>query len=89
MRAARWTTPSLRLRSVVTGTSQLPATFESNPTLLRPPLPSQCPTESREDILPHPVPHTLILYQSSISSMGCFETVLVSETEHYQTQCDV
>ena len=47
MRAARWTTPSLRLRSVVTRTSQLPAPFEPNPTLLRPPLPSQCPTESR------------------------------------------
>jgi len=55
MRAARWTTPSLRLQSVVTGTSQLPAPFEPNPTLLRPPLPSQCPTESREGILPHPV----------------------------------
>ena len=55
MRAARWTTPSLRLRSVVTGTSQLPASFEPNPTLLRPPLPSQCPTEITEDILPHPV----------------------------------
>ena len=55
MRAARWTTPSLRLRSVVTGTSQLPAPFEPNPTLLRPPLPSQCPTESTEVILPHPV----------------------------------
>jgi len=35
------------------------------------------------------VPHTLIFYQSSISSMGCFETVFVSETKHYQTQCDV
>ena len=55
MRAARWTTPSLRLRSVVTGTSQLPTPFEPNPTLLRPPLPSQCPTESMEAILPHPV----------------------------------
>ena len=55
MRAAGWTTPSLRLRSVVTGTSQLPAPFEPNPTLLRPPLPSQCPTESTEGILPHPV----------------------------------
>jgi len=55
MRAARWTTPSLRLWSVVTGTSQLPAPFEPNPTLLWPPLPSQCPTESREGILPHPV----------------------------------
>jgi len=55
MRAARWTTPSLRLGSVVTGTPQLPAPFEPNPTLLRPPLPSQCPTESREDILLHPV----------------------------------
>jgi len=43
MRAARWTTPSLRLRSVVTGTSQLPAPFEPNPTLLRPPLPSLMP----------------------------------------------
>jgi len=56
MRAARWTTPPLRLRSVVTGTSQIPAPFEQNPTLLRPPLPSQCPTESTEGILPHPVP---------------------------------
>ena len=56
MRAARWATPSLRLRSVVTGTSQLPVPFEHNPTHLRPPLPSQCPTESREGILPHPVP---------------------------------
>ena len=55
MRAARWTTTSLRLRSVVTGTSQLSAPFEPNPTFLRPPLPSQCPTESREDILPHSV----------------------------------
>jgi len=55
MRAARWTTPSLRLRSIVTGTSQLPAPFEPNPTLLRPPLPSQCPTESMVDILHHPV----------------------------------
>jgi len=55
MRAARWTTPSLRLGRVVTGTSRLPAPFEPNPTLLRPPLPSQCLTESRESILPHPV----------------------------------
>ena len=55
MRAARWTTPSLRLRSVVKGTSQIPAPFEPNPTLVRPPLPSQCPTESMEGILPHPV----------------------------------
>jgi len=55
MRAARWTTPSLWLQSVVTGTSQLPAPFEPNPTLLRPPLPSQCPTESTEGILPHPI----------------------------------
>jgi len=55
MRAARWTTPSLRLRSVVTGTSQRPALFEPNRTLLRPHLPSQCPSESREDILPHAV----------------------------------
>jgi len=55
MRAARWTTQSLRLRSVVTGTSQLPAPFEPNPNLLWPPLPSQCPTESTEGILPHPV----------------------------------
>ena len=55
MCAARWTTTSLRLRSVVTGTSQLPAPFEPNPTLLRPPLPSQCPTESMQRILPHPV----------------------------------
>ena len=65
MRAARWTTPSLRLQSVVKGTSQLPAPFEPNPTLLRPPLPSQCPTESIEGILPHPVhtppPHTHII----------------------------
>jgi len=50
MRAARWTTQSLRLRSVVTRTYQLPAPFELNPTLLRPPLPSQCPTESTEGI---------------------------------------
>jgi len=55
MRAALWTAPSLRLRSVVTGTSQLPAPFEPNPTLLWPPLPSQCPTESMERIFPHPV----------------------------------
>ena len=34
MRAAHWTTPSLRLQSVVTGTSQLPAPFEPNPTLV-------------------------------------------------------
>ena len=33
MRAAHWTTPSLQLWSVVTGTSQIPAPFESNPTL--------------------------------------------------------
>ena len=52
-RADRWTTPYLRLGRVVTGTSRLPAPFEPNPTLLRPPLPSQCPTESREGILPH------------------------------------
>ena len=31
MRSARWTTPSLRLRSVVTGTSQLPALFRAQP----------------------------------------------------------
>ena len=37
MSTAHWTTPSLQLRSVVTGTSQLPAPFEPNPTLLRPP----------------------------------------------------
>ena len=43
------------LYTFVTGTSQLPAPFKPNPTLLRPPLPSQCPTESMEDILPHPV----------------------------------
>ena len=55
MGAARWTTPSLRLRSFVTGTSQLPARFEPNPNLLRPPLPSKCPTEIMEDILPHAV----------------------------------
>jgi len=55
MRAARWTTPSLRLRSVVTGTFQLPAPFEPNPTLPRPPLPWQCPTESMEVILPHSI----------------------------------
>ena len=55
MRAARWTTPSLRLRSILTGTSQLPAPFESNPTLLRPPLLSQRPTECMEGILSHPV----------------------------------
>jgi len=55
MRAARWTTPSLRLRSVVTGTSQLPAPFEPNSTLLRPSLPSQCHTEITEGIVPHPV----------------------------------
>ena len=55
MRAARWTTPSLRLRSVVTGTSQPPAPFEPNPTLLRHSIPSQCRTESTEGILPHPV----------------------------------
>ena len=42
--------------------SQLPAPFEPNPTLLRPPLPSQCPTESREVILPHPV-HTSSLWE--------------------------
>ena len=52
MRAARSTTPSLRLRSVVTETSQLPAPFEPNRTLLRPPLPSQCPTESRRVFCP-------------------------------------
>jgi len=59
MRAARWTTPSLRLRSVVTGTSQLPATFKPNPTLLRPPLLSKCPTESTEGILLHLVEHNV------------------------------
>jgi len=37
------------------GTSQLPAPLKPNPTLLRPPLPSQCSTESREGIFPHPV----------------------------------
>jgi len=63
MRAACWTTPSLRLRSIVMGTSQLPAPFEPNPTLLRPPLPSQCPTESTEGILPHPVLTTPALQQ--------------------------
>ena len=55
MRAAYWTTPPLQLGRVVMGTSQLPAPFESNPALLRPPLPSQCPTESMEGVLPHPV----------------------------------
>ena len=55
MRAARWTTPSLRLRSVVTGTSQLSAPFEPNLTLLRPSLPLQFPIESTEGILHHPV----------------------------------
>ena len=40
---------------VVTGTSRIPETFEANPTLLRLPLPSQWPTESREVVLPHPV----------------------------------
>jgi len=55
MRAARSTTLYLRLRRVVTGTSRLPSPFEPNPTFLRPPLLSQCPTESREDILPNPV----------------------------------
>jgi len=55
MRAARWATPSLRLRSFVTGTFQLPAPFEPNPNLLRLPRPSQCPTEIVEGILPHPV----------------------------------
>ena len=45
------------------GTSQLPAPFEPNPTLLRPPLPSQCPTESTEGILPHPVLTTPALQQ--------------------------
>jgi len=63
MRAARWTTPSLRLQSVVTGTSQLPAPFEPNSILLRPPLPSQCLTEIREDILPHPVIMSPIIFQ--------------------------
>jgi len=53
MSAARWTTLSLRLGRIITGTSQLPAPFETNPTFLRPPLPSQRPTESREGILPH------------------------------------
>ena len=37
------------------GTSRLPAPFEPNPTLQRSPLPSQCPTERREGILPHSV----------------------------------
>ena len=63
MRAARWTTPSLRLQSVVTGTSQLPAPFEPNPTLLRPPLLSQCPTQSMGDILPHSVFDTNSLHR--------------------------
>ena len=62
MHAARWTTLSLRLGRVVTGTSWLPAPFESNATLLRPPLPSQCPTESREGILPHLV-HGMNIYK--------------------------
>ena len=62
MRTACWTTPSLRLGRVVTGTSWLPAPFESNATLLRPPLPSQCPTESREGILPHLV-HGMNIYK--------------------------
>ena len=43
MRASRWTTPSLRLRSVVTGTSLLPAPFEPNPALLRPSPPFTMP----------------------------------------------
>ena len=38
-----------------------PAPFEPNPTLLRPPLPSQCPTESMEGILPQPV-HQMAIY---------------------------
>jgi len=60
--AARWTTPSLRLGRVVKGTSRLRASFEPNPTLLRLPLPSQCPTESREGILPHPVYIYIYIY---------------------------
>jgi len=69
MGAARWTTPSLGLRSVVTGTSQLPALFEPNPTLLRPPLPSQCPTEIRYVILPNsvPSPHSVTV----MFKLGC------------------
>jgi len=68
MGAARWTTPSLGLRSVATGTSQLPAPFEPNPTLLGPPLSSQCPTESTEGILPHSVHRTGVL----LLSRECF-----------------
>jgi len=40
---------------VVTRTSRRPETFKANPNLVRPPLPSQCPTESRAFILPQPV----------------------------------
>ena len=69
-RAARWTTPSLRLGRVVTGTARLPAPFEPNPTLLRPPLTSQCPNECREGILPHPV------YGSPLSLLFLHLTVL-------------
>jgi hypothetical protein len=47
---------------VVTGTSRLPAPFEPNPTIPRPSLPSQCPTESRDDILPHSVVRKLTLF---------------------------
>ena len=79
MHAAHWTTPSLRLRSVVTGTSQLPAPFEPNPTLLRPPLPSQCPTESTEGILPHPVIKVTVvkLQGQNLGKSSCLQQCLL------------
>jgi hypothetical protein len=81
MRAARRSTPSLRLGRVVTGTSRLPAPFEPNPTLLRPPLPSQCPTESRERILPHPVSVTKDNIQSVVGlESRCYELYVNSES---------
>ena len=56
MRAARWTTAEC-----CDGKFPTTCTFEPNPTLLRPPFSSQCPTESTEDILPHPVLHIVTL----------------------------
>ena len=69
------------------GTSQLPAPFEPNPTLLRPPLPSQCPTESREDILPHPVSAMLCtLHFTVYASMQIFQFVSLA---YIIFQCEV
>jgi hypothetical protein len=63
-RAARSSTLCLRLKCFVRETSHLPAAMDAIPTPLRPPLASQCPIETREGVLPHPVHVTVqVLWQ--------------------------